>query len=215
MTGASFFTQIRPVLDNDLQEIAALHVRCFPESLMTHLGLETVRKYYEWLLLGPHEGFSAAAVCEGKIAGYLFGGRYRKATSGFILKNKKHLFLKILGRPAVLKCPDFQLKILRGFRALLGKSPAVPDYDFQKSFGILAIASDPDLRGRGIGTRLVAAAAEAASSRGFERMHLSVHPGNTGALAFYEKLGWQKVLSGQGQWSGVLWRSARSQTGAG
>ncbi len=213
MTDSSLPIQIRPIIKNDLREITALHIRSFPESLMTRLGWEVVQKYYEWLMLGPHESFSAAAVCEGHLAGYLFGGRYTKATAGFIRKNKYYLLLRMLCSPGILGCPDFRMKISKGFRALLGRSPQVAGYKFQKSFGILAIASDPKLRGRGIGTRLMIAAAETARLRGFERMHLSVHPGNEGALIFYEKLGWQKVLSKSGKWDGLLWISLQEESG--
>jgi GNAT superfamily N-acetyltransferase len=47
------------------------------------------------------------------------------------------------------------------------------------------------------------AAEQAARQRGFAVMGLTVHPTNTTAVRFYEKLGWMRVPT-NGLWSGRM-----------
>ena len=55
--------------------------------------------------------------------------------------------------------------------------------------GHLGMGLLPHYRGRGIGSRLLRAAIEAARTAGFERIELSVYAGNTNAAALYRKAG--------------------------
>ena len=55
--------------------------------------------------------------------------------------------------------------------------------------GHLGMGLLPDYRGRGIGTRLLRAAIDAARTAGFERIELSVYAGNARAVALYRKSG--------------------------
>ena len=48
-------------------------------------------------------------------------------------------------------------------------------------------------QGRGIGARLMAAAREYAFARGSRRLLLGVYGGNSAAIAFYERLGYQRL----------------------
>lgn len=48
-------------------------------------------------------------------------------------------------------------------------------------------------QGRGIGARLMAAAREHALARGSRRLLLGVYGGNSAAIAFYERLGYQRL----------------------
>lgn len=52
---------------------------------------------------------------------------------------------------------------------------------------------DPAARGRGLATALLRAAVEAAVARGFTAVRLSVWEWRTGALALYERLGFEVV----------------------
>ena len=45
----------------DLQSIAILHQKAFQDSALTKLGLEPVRRYYEWQLTGPHDCYAIGA----------------------------------------------------------------------------------------------------------------------------------------------------------
>jgi ribosomal protein S18 acetylase RimI-like enzyme len=56
---------------------------------------------------------------------------------------------------------------------------------------LIAAAVAPELRGRGIGTALMAAAEELVCSRGFEAIVLGVEDSNPGARRLYERLGYE------------------------
>jgi ribosomal protein S18 acetylase RimI-like enzyme len=59
----------------------------------------------------------------------------------------------------------------------------------QPSFGVLSIATDPDVRGAGVGRALMDEAETPRASTGHARMLLTVHPDNARAIRFYEQLG--------------------------
>lgn len=46
-------------------------------------------------------------------------------------------------------------------------------------------------------------AERSAVERGFSKMGLTVHPSNSRAVRFYEKMGWQRNLT-DGQWTGSM-----------
>ena len=68
---------------------------------------------------------------------------------------------------------DLQRRALEGFRHV----------------GRLGIGMLPEVRGRGLGRRLMQAALTAARERGMERIELEVFASNTRAIALYERLG--------------------------
>jgi ribosomal protein S18 acetylase RimI-like enzyme len=57
----------------------------------------------------------------------------------------------------------------------------------------LAIAVVPNARGRGVGTALIAALLERARTEGFTALSLSADLQNRGAIALYERHGFQRV----------------------
>lgn len=58
---------------------------------------------------------------------------------------------------------------------------------------LFALAVLPELQGRGIGTRLVAAVEDEALARGLRGVHLGVAIDNDGALRLYRRLGYERV----------------------
>jgi ribosomal protein S18 acetylase RimI-like enzyme len=47
-----------------------------------------------------------------------------------------------------------------------------------------------------------------ANSKGYSRLHLSVHPENLPAVKFYEKLGWERS-SPIGDWDGKMHKTIK------
>ncbi|QQS47103.1 MAG: GNAT family N-acetyltransferase [Acidobacteriota bacterium] len=181
----------------ELPEIARVHLRAFPDSALTALGAEAVRRYYSWLLDGPHESHSIGIRVSGELAGFCFGGVFRGAMSGYLQANRRYLTLLVLSRPWLIGNSLFRDRLRLGIRLLrrLRKRPqAPPGPENQKipSYAILVIAVNPEFQGRGIGRSLMEEAEIDARRRGFERMHLGVNPGNAQAIRFYEGLGWIK-----------------------
>jgi ribosomal protein S18 acetylase RimI-like enzyme len=199
---------IRSLTINDLISVAAIHRTAFPDSALTKLGLEAVRRYYEWLLVGPHEAANLAAVVDGKVAGFCFGGVFRGAMSGFLNKHQVFLFSRVLRRPWIAANPIFFERFISGLRILrragkpkkLGVEQGRPA---ARPFGILAIAVHPAYQGLGVGKLLMQESELVARRRGFLDMVLTVNTGNHQAIRFYEGLGWKRINE-RGEWEGGM-----------
>ena len=205
---------IRKIRAEDLPDVAAVHMLAFPESALTRLGVEAVRRYYEWQLLGPHEVTALGAYVNAELVGFCFGGIFRGAMSGFVRKNRKFLIGRVLARPWLVTNPLFRSRLTAGARVLKGRakpptsaarhaSPA-PDH-----FGILAIAVHPERQGLGVGKMLMREAENVARRYGFREMDLTVSPGNRRAVEFYESLSWRR-FSRDSVWKGEMRKSLAS-----
>jgi len=144
-------------------------------------------------LSGPHDCYAIGAFDEaGKLSGYCFGGVFRGALSGFLQKNQKFLVTWIITYPWLV----FNPLVIDRFKMALSvqkknfsNQPSQPVSRRAESFGILSIAVDPCIQGKGIGRLLMDASEFEARRQGYQQMHLTVHPSNTQAVAFYEGCG--------------------------
>jgi ribosomal protein S18 acetylase RimI-like enzyme len=211
------------ITHDDLPAVAAIHTGAFPDSALTALGVEAVRRYYAWQLSGPHEMFALGVDAvqydnDGKIVneqliGYCFVGVFRGALSGFVGANRAYLARRVLMRPWLLANPLFRERLALGLRAL--SSPLRPvtaantlevaaaysvstriqdETNKSRSFGILSIAVTNVFQSMGAGALLMAKIEAIARQAGFESMDLTVHPSNTRGVRFYERLGWHKDI---------------------
>lgn len=192
---------VRELVPADLPRVAAIHLAAFPDSALTLLGPESVRRYYQWLLQGPHDAVALGAEGASTLDGFLFGGHFRGAMTGFIQKNVLFLVLQVLRRPALWGRARIVNRARTAVR-LLARRPRRAPSDPRasppvRSFGVLAIGVDSLSRRAGIGRALMAVAEDRARAAGHVRMHLSVDPLNAGAVAFYERLGWIMVSLGR------------------
>ena len=62
--------------------------------------------------------------------------------------------------------------------------------------------ADPMCKGRGVGSTLLAGAAQWARRNGARKMHLKVLESNTPAIGFYESQGWRRVDRVDDVWAG-------------
>jgi ribosomal protein S18 acetylase RimI-like enzyme len=196
---------IRILSENDCADIAQIHLLAFPESALTRLGYEAVKRYYEWLFTGPYDGLAAGVFSDARLVGFVFAGYYRGSLSHFVSRNRSFLFTRILTHPWLAFNSIFLDRIKLALHVLQpkkvkGQSPQPPP---NKYFGILAIAVDPGLQKSGIGKLIMDFTEKAALERGYTKIHLTVHPTNINAVRFYEKIGWQRVLT-QAPWKGAM-----------
>jgi ribosomal protein S18 acetylase RimI-like enzyme len=206
--------QVRTLEPADLPRVSEIHLAAFPESALTMLGAEAVRRYYEWLLTGPHECFALGASVKTDIMGFYFAGVFRGAMSGFLRRNRAFLTGRILSRPWLSMNPLIRqraamgLRILRRFGRQQAGTPSVaaPSAKPESLFGILAIAVHPESHGQGIGRALMDEAERTARRRDFKEMQLTVEMSNHQAISFYEGLSWEKILD-QGAWHGEMRKS--------
>jgi len=192
---------LRKIESCDLNDVARLHMLAFPGRALTVLGIETVRRYYEWQLTGPHNVTAVGAFFGPELAGFSFGGIFRGALSGFLKKNYRFLIWQVTTHPWVLLNPLIRARIWLWFILLV--TPLWPhsfknvaDSPIKKrSFGILSIAVSPNHQRRGLGRLLIEVSEKAAYDAGYYEMSLSVDADNQKAVHFYESLGWEKAPS--------------------
>ena len=190
-----------------LPEIVTVHVQSFPQSIITRLGPEAVRRYYEWQFIGPHQAHYLGAWVDGQVGGFCIGGKFRGAMGGFLSRNKWFLARQVLLRPWLLASAEVRSAVVTALRRLLQPPSPVPHPSppspEQRHFGILAIATAPPYRRLGLGARLMAEVEKLAREFRFAAMGLTVHPNNEPAICFYKRLGWSPVDTG-GHWQGRM-----------
>lgn len=211
--------EIYELSGEDLTTITEIHRSAFPETALTKLGGETVRRYYEWQMDHAENALIIGAFVREKMAGFCFGGRFKDATSGFLKHNKFYILWRILSHPWLVRDRIFRERILFGIKVLRKKmirkareKRLAKDASLKKagesdtrlnSFGILSIAVDDRFQGEGVGYELMRASEDAARRRKYKQMNLSVHTDNWQAIRFYEKCGWERLME-KGVWRGNM-----------
>jgi len=191
-----------------LAAVSQVHSRAFPDSALTRLGHEAVRRYYEWQMQGPHEHHFIGVFDRNSLAGFAVGGTARAALAGFVARNKSFLITRVLLRPRLIvsvrgrKAIASALETLKRVRVQCKATPS-PKAESPRSFGILAIAVDPACQGRGMGLQLMERIEQIAREHHFARMHLTVGVNNVKAIRFYEKHGWTRE-GNPALWCGLM-----------
>jgi ribosomal protein S18 acetylase RimI-like enzyme len=80
-----------------------------------------------------------------------------------------------------------------GYRRGPGQNPNTAQYPAHLHIDLL-----PETQGQGLGRRLIETLFAELRRRGVEGLHLGMNPENTGAAAFYERLGMQRLPSEDG-----------------
>ena len=198
----------------DLPSIARVHIDSFPDSALTKLGPAIVESYYLWQLTGPHQKVKAteASVAD-ECAGFSFSGIFNGSTSGFIHQNKTLLIKAVLRHPRLFFNPLFLKRLSEGVRLLarfVRKKPASNAVEPRTTpnYGILSIAVSPRFQKLGIGQLLMLDAEDEALKYGCREICLTVHPGNTQAVRFYENQNWQRFTPSN-LWDGAMIKTLR------
>ena len=195
---------------DDLPRVVEIHKRAFPDSAITAFGDEAIRRYYLWLLEGPHDAAVTGAWQGARLVGFCAAGVFRGAMNGFLRANRRYLAWHLLTHPWLVTSPLIRDRLRTAARITVRFSRRRQQQTATTapppSFGILSIATDPDVRGSGAGRALMHEAEARARALGQSRMTLTVHPDNAGAVRFYEQLGWQRVTDGMA-WAGTMQRT--------
>lgn len=187
---------IGPIGLDDVDAMVKIHLRAFPASELGLLGTEAVRRHYRWQLTGPHDLSALGAFVDGRLVGFLLGGRFRGSTSGFVRSHLWFLVGRALRRPRLIMRASGRRVVGVAMGQLWrrrGAAPERPGRVPDRSFGVLVIAVDPEAHRMGVGSALLEGAEIAARRGGFERLHLTLNPGNVAALAFYADHGWERA----------------------
>lgn len=186
--------EVREHDDGDLAGMASLQRRVAPDSVLGALGTDVVARFLA-AQLAEEQVVGLVAEDEGRLVGYLIGGRFGGATSAFVRANLGLLVRRVLRHPAALvrRGGGVAVKVAVAAVARPRRGAERPDRVPPRSFGILAVAVEAGSRRRGVGRALLAEAERIARSRGFERLHLTVDSRARGASAFYGSLGWLRI----------------------
>lgn len=189
--------RIAPLTRDDLGEVAEVHLRAFTDSAISALGHEAVRRYYQWLLEGPHDAKLVGAWLGDRLVGFCAAGRFRGAMNGFLRANRRYLAWRIASHPRLWTSTLVRDRIKRALSITLrfSRLSRPPQTAPSANFGVLAIATDPAVRGLGAGRALMLEAEQRARGLGHAQMTLTVHVDNAHAIAFYEQLGWLRRAS--------------------
>jgi ribosomal protein S18 acetylase RimI-like enzyme len=199
---------LRPICEVDLNAVVQVHNGAFPDSALTQLGAEALRRYYQGLLNGPYEAACTGAFLDNRLVGFCFAGVFRGSDADFVRHNLLFLTWRVITHPRLIKNEiirqrlKYSLQIFKP-KARKKKISAGSPRSSTRRFGILSVAVSPDCQGAGVGKILMADAEMQARQKGFHSMRLTVHPDNRQAVLFYERLGWKRRLNHE-VWEGFM-----------
>jgi len=192
---------IVPMHNDHLDSVVAIHLKMFPQTLMSRVGEWMVRGYYQALLqdTGNFVGLVAHPVGSQKVAAYCLG----------LLDNSRHLERYLWGLDrrrtllrlmvAVLRSPDLWrpaiiqiIGLARDAYRRLRYSNNCPQQRVGESgvAVLMDIACAPEHQGKGLATRLLSAWEEAMVRAGAEVLLLMVRADNESAIRLYQRAGW-------------------------
>ena len=201
--------KIKKLALDDLPTVANIHKISFPNSLLTHLGRETIIRYYKWQFDSGANVYPIGLFFGGKLIGYCFGGSFRAALGGFLGQNKIFHAFQILRNPKIFLKKRFIQSIFESLKLTIKfsskKNIELIDYNQKKYFGILAIAIDPDYSNNGYGKHLISDSENFARKNKYSFMRLTADINSINTIKFYESIGMQRVIE-NGSWQGKMYK---------
>jgi len=189
---------------SDLDIIARIHIKAFPNSLSSKLGFKYCRKMISWYL-EDERGELFHLVESGEVLGYCGGlsiiasGMHGSATSvtqytfgelitSFIFRPWLVFHTEIHKRlPFIWK----NLKLRLGLARMNNQEKTIATgKSFVPSMGLVVIGVLPECQGKGYGSIILKEFEKRAREKGFKRINLSVRKDNEKAIAAYMKNGW-------------------------
>jgi len=196
---------VRSVLDSDVDDIASIFIRAFPESVRHYYGASPppvagFRDIFAFLSRAQRRNFLVYEEC-GVVLGYVIvprtmGRVWAKALLG------GYVFLWVAkwlsGRYGIS---------FRRARTILANKLLFAGYSGEQLLRghaqVLSVAVDPRAQGRGIGRQLIQAGLALLRQQGACTVKLEVRPGNEPARRIYSSLGFREAgrsRDSQGQW---------------
>lgn len=187
---------LRPYQPSDLPALVAICIRT------GDAGTDATRRYVDPGMIAryyatPYTAYPGAVRLvledeEGQV-GYVIGAvDTRDYTAWFNRWWRPGLAALVRSRPALpAGAAD------RWLYRLIGQPATVPSW-VDRYPAHLHIDLLPRAQGRGWGRRMIEAWMELAAARGARGLHLGVAPGNAGAIAFYSRMGLERLPSGSG-----------------
>ena len=182
---------VRQATFADLQQVAAVHKTCFPESFSTALGEKLLVKFYTEYMQSVPELFLVAED-EGKICGFCMG--YYCEENPYMKRFFKHNLLPVglriagqllIGNKAAWK------KLTSTFSKSAEFKPLGEPYQTGVKDGdLLSICVLPQTRGNGAAQALISTYENVLKEQGRKYCILTVAVDNPRAIRFYERNGY-------------------------
>ena len=187
-----------------LKRIAKCHIKAFPSSLSSRLGVGYATKMISFYL-EDERGVLFHVEYEDEITGYCGGlmtrvpGRHGSATS-MTQHTFRSLVFNLMIRPWLIFHPEIRANVpliiknirlrFSGRKSKRSTTPPAENKEFIPSMGLVVIGVLPEYQGKGYGSLLLREFEARARKEGFRKIHLSVHKDNHQAIKAYERNGW-------------------------
>jgi len=200
-----------------LQQVVALHEKCFPGYYLTNLGPSFLRALYGWYVQGSdaiaHVAIDRGESVAGFVAGTVDDSNYRRS----LFRSAWWRMALALGRRFITN-PLLTLRLMGERKDLIRQAlsavssghstkarPTDADSDRdQPTASLVSIGVRPSARRLGLGAALSEVFVREAWDRGCERIVLSVRDDNVAARRFYESLDWEEVSRSSRAYHGSL-----------
>jgi len=182
--------KIRHLTEHDLDHLVKLHTHVFEGYIGVRLGQKYVHKSLQWFIKDEKSICLGAWHCD-QLVGYVFG-----SPVGYNYLLSRHLLIHairgILSHPQVLLNSNTFHQMVSRFRFLVFPVPQVFD-DISLPgpvFSLVGIGVDYEIRGHGIGRKLVDQYCQLVTQRQFRSIRLSVYRNNQSAIGLYRSMSW-------------------------
>lgn len=203
--------QTKQLNQNDLNQVAKIHLTAFSDSVLSLFGVPTIVKYYEWQMDPPNTCYAVGAFEGDKLLGFSFAGVLRNAEVFFIKENLLFILSQLLWQPQLLLKKAIYQKLILTVLAIKDRLQSKKVHENIKQdrsrierFGILSTAVDPKYQGFGIGKLLTQDIELFARKKAYPSITMTVHMDNEPSIKLHEKLGYKKWVSADGKWHGIM-----------
>jgi ribosomal protein S18 acetylase RimI-like enzyme len=178
---------VRPASAGEARAAAGLHTSGITEGFLSALGPRFLARLYARIVRQPGCFLLVAAAPDAPAAGI----------AGFVAgaTDVRRLYRSFVLRDGIVAAVPVGLRLLRSLprvRETLRHGTA-GDAGSGRGTELLAIAVDPDERGRGVGRALVAAFLERVKADGGDAAHVVVGADNAAAVGLYRRAGFDEA----------------------
>lgn len=165
-----------------LKQLVELHLQSLPELFLSRLGDYFVTRFYEELRTDG-EALLGLWLDNERVVGVAAGGHRLGHVFDRIPRRRFQFVTQMINRLATE--PSLLPQLLRSRTGVRKEDAGVVELTY--------FAVSPALRGRGIGTKLMAEFSDWWSARGYHKLCLNVESENDTALRFYLKEGFETM----------------------